>query len=1122
MTVQIRSNLTILGFLLFAPTVWAQGNCEALTTQIFQRRGVVLTGNTLGCTFDSVDPELKQLERDAVASWLDLHRLRQSDSSIVYQYGRVDLRNQIRAAMFNELVRIISQDAASRTPNEQAVYKFVAERIHDLDYAQYSIAVDDANAWMKDPCGWRPDPDVAEATGVNYLPEAWCSGTPLITAFSSGPPVPTKDYFLAAALKKTYGVAITSQDVNQPYGPEAVQALQMNAYVMYGYAALPAAGLSTTAAALTYTFIESLIPGVSSTAEALASVAYLTTKRTAVQAGVAAAEEVAAAAAQRVAARAIAGIARLAASGPAVIILLAVELGVEAGFRFIGHDEAVRALNSLSADRENLQFSPPNLRDYLTNSIGLYKLQMAFTGLTLPEAPSNQPLPQHREGVDAYFVLRSPDGNNAEETRTLTYTDVAGTVWKIQSYGGWFLKSGELEDGSLANSISPTLSITDPNNVTWSVDRVGGNFLLTKTQPGENDAPCPANPITGVSNGSDVQTGACSSWVSSWFQLQDGTVVSLGQAPVFTSDAIAGVATEGDGFSVDVTTLAAPEAALSVGGSLPTGVTFTTAAPGRGKLSGTASVPPGNYMFQLIARNGSGTATQNFKLVVGTAVEIITPDKFSAPGGVSSAFTVRTTGKPAPKITLQNLPCPYSIYKPDPCPLLWQYTSTTPSGMTFRDNGDGSATFSGAYNGLSPTKVIVPGLSEDTLTVTVVADNGISKATQTLTINLSRANVAATVSPASATFTPGILNQFTIAATTPPVTFPGSYVFNADGSTPPASFEIRGLSTTSGRWLKFRDNGNSTATISGIPEPTASSYDVSFEVVTLPFGGGAGVPAQYTIHVNPSPVFLDDADHRIAVCDLGRECRIPVRTNLAAGTLKLRGRVPDGLTLRQDHGARTVIGDLVFMPTAGGAYPISVTADNSYGRATASYVFYIRSRPDFPSVGGSRQIDFWLMEGVQSSISIPTTGFPSDRSVTTTAGKELLPPMVVSLVDGRGPAKLPQGVSFTDKNRYGVPIGRGILSGAPAEGSAGEYRARLVANNGPSYSLDAYIRVRIPGDVNNDSKVDCQDLTALRTALGQRIGRTPYEARADLNNDGLIDSRDLSYVANIPTIAFCQ
>jgi hypothetical protein len=231
---------------------------------------------------------------------------------------------------------------------------------------------------------------------------------------------------------------------------------------------------------------------------------------------------------------------------------------------------------------------------------------------------------------------------------------------------------------------------------------------------------------------------------------------------------------------------------------------------------------------------------------------------------------------------------------------------------------------------------------------------------------------------------------------------------------------------------------------------------------------------------------------------------------MLSGAFSLDDQTPSGLALRQNPGR----GQLSWMPTSGGAYPVSVTATNGAGSATAVYTFYVQEAPDFPTIGSG---DIWLMIGQPASITIPTTGYPHDVGVTI-ANMQILPPMTLSL-HGQS---LPAGVSFSSANARGVPTGTAIISGIPARGAEGNYRMSLEANNGLSHRADITLHVRIAGDADGDGNANCQDYNFIKTALGQVRGQASYDARADLNNDGVVDATDLGVLSQFPATASCR
>ena len=124
-----------------------------------------------------------------------------------------------------------------------------------------------------------------------------------------------------------------------------------------------------------------------------------------------------------------------------------------------------------------------------------------------------------------------------------------------------------------------------------------------------------------------------------------------------------------------VTTTGSPHPALSEAGALPAGVTFVDNGNGTATLSGTpAAGTSGAFPFTITASNGT-TALQTFTLTVtGVAPTITSASNTTFRVGVGGTFTVTTTGTPTPTLS---------------------EAGALPAGVTFVDNGNGTATLSG-------------------------------------------------------------------------------------------------------------------------------------------------------------------------------------------------------------------------------------------------------------------------------------------------------------------------------------------------------------------------------------------------------------------------------------------
>jgi hypothetical protein len=134
------------------------------------------------------------------------------------------------------------------------------------------------------------------------------------------------------------------------------------------------------------------------------------------------------------------------------------------------------------------------------------------------------------------------------------------------------------------------------------------------------------------------------------------------------------------------------------------------AAVGGGTVAATASpIPGGVYTLCLTASNGvSPNATQKFTLTVDQAPTITSANNATFTAGENGSFTVRTSGFPVDAALSDG-------------------AVTLPAGITFHDNGDGTATLAGK-----------PGLAAvGSITFTITANNGVSpNGTQSFTLTV--------------------------------------------------------------------------------------------------------------------------------------------------------------------------------------------------------------------------------------------------------------------------------------------------------------------------------------------------------------------------------------------------
>ncbi len=149
-----------------------------------------------------------------------------------------------------------------------------------------------------------------------------------------------------------------------------------------------------------------------------------------------------------------------------------------------------------------------------------------------------------------------------------------------------------------------------------------------------------------------------------------------------------------------------PAPTISESGTLPSGVKFKPKPLGKGKLSGIpASGTGGSYLLTFTASNGIGKAAkQSFTLKVDQPPTFTSADSAAFAAGSAGSFLITTSGYPAAALS---------------------ETGLLPSGVTFVDNGNGSATLSGAAS------------TSGNYPITFKASNGVgSPVTQSFTLTV--------------------------------------------------------------------------------------------------------------------------------------------------------------------------------------------------------------------------------------------------------------------------------------------------------------------------------------------------------------------------------------------------
>jgi hypothetical protein len=565
-----------------------------------------------------------------------------------------------------------------------------------------------------------------------------------------------------------------------------------------------------------------------------------------------------------------------------------------------------------------------------------------------------------------------PPANYVPAATSQPGTDGDGLLYEvlnplIAEYDGYFNGNTpyvQLTLGGVGNTLADQTawaSALGGSSPTVTASETGGVVTVSNSGTGAVNVPVTMPPGTTTGGAASLQSygGALSNWVS----MPGGSSATFTEnaAPAITGAASAG-STVGTAFSFTVTTTGAPAPALTETGALPSGVTFTDNGDGTATIAGTpAAGSGGSYPIQITAKNPAGSVSSTFTLTNDEAPSIVSPPTTTFAPAVASKYTVTTRGYPAPALTESG-------------PL--------PGGLSFTDNGNGTATISGTP--ASGTNGSYP--------VTVSASNATgSTATQTLTITVQAAAAPAITSGNIAFFSAGQAGAAAVTTT---------------GSPASAITETGGLPGG----LSFTDDGNGTALISG----TANVTGTASLGVRASNGINPDATQPYTVIVGRSPSFTSSGS---ATATLGSAFSFTVKAGGYPAPSWGESGLPPGVSFTDNgDGTATLSGT----PTTAGTYAMPLMATNAYGSAQQTLTVTVQQAP---AITSGRTANFTV--GTPENFSVQTTGSPT-ASITESGA-------------------LPSGVSFTDNGD-----GTATLAGTPASGTSGSYPLTITAANGDS------------------------------------------------------------------------
>ena len=949
-------------------------------------------GNTFG--------DLYQLETDAVNAYLAEHKLPATDAHVIYDYGRSDLRDEIRANMLAIILGIANKPSSQWTAHETNLYAWLQSLVQQNEIALYTNAQNEYNRWQNDPCTYALDSTIASTYGLSYDGAPFCFAN--ISTLFGGPVVPAASYYQAYGMKTSYGASATQF----PYFSTLVAGTSVGVGEIAGIAT---AGGAVIAAAASVPLLLSLTAAFDAF-EYITAVAAASIQATGLAGFGAAASD---AFVMSGAAVAEAGGVAAAAAGPAAIVFIGVAIGIDALMSLLNDNNNHTAIANMLANLPLVKQNPPNLGSFANDSsgIGMYKLQTTLDAQTVPEVASTAALPTHQAGDLSFDIQPSSGGVSG----TLTYQDWNGVNWSAKTWGGWFVQTCTSPAASCvqADSITASLRYVDWSGVNWTASRAGNNFISTKASPASTDVPCAADTITGLTPpGTNLST--CASYVSTSIPLTDANgnhvMVALSplSPPVITSAATVGFS-PGTASTQTVTAVGSPTPTIClVSGSLTSDFTLNggqSCATGSFPLvfNGDAKAANQTYKLTFTASNGIGTAlTQAVSVDVNTVLSIISPSSFTGTAGLPVSFTVVAIGDPTPTLSAatENL-----------------------LGLNFHDNGNGTATISGVVP-FAESNACLNGSG-------ITASNSQGTVSQCLVISITNPPPAKLLPPTSATFLVGVANRVQL---------------NSGGSITGVSWGF--VPDPSAPWLTFHDNGNGTALLLGTPPlGTSGTFNPKLSPAATGSVGVLDQPFPVTVENVPAFISLNSTEFTV-----GGESFSVVAVN--QGTVSLQSTLPAGLSFTP--GTPAFISGSPATGT-GGQYNIVLKDDaGTLGSVTQNLTLEIDEGPKFTSTDEAT-----FFTGLPASFTITTRGFPSLSA--TALPPNPVPPTSISQGEGMyfTVSGLPADLHFSNLNPQGFATGTLTISGTPSKGDAGVHQVQITAQNGVGQTATQNFTLRI-------------------------------------------------------------
>ena len=607
---------------------------------------------------------------------------------------------------------------------------------------------------------------------------------------------------------------------------------------------------------------------------------------------------------------------------------------------------------------------------------------VAFTSTPpTPAAVGGTSTPTATGGVSGNPIVFSIDSTSAPSTctiagSTVSFTGVGTCVIPNQAgnadySAGQAQQSVSIGQGSQSiafTSSAPTEAVVAGPTYTPTATGGGSGNPITFRIDNSPQAVCSISPesvVSFIAAGTCTidanQAGNANYLPATEVQQSFAVSATAGSPPAITSATSTTFASGGIG-SFTITASGSPAPALSESGTLPAGVTFLDNGNGTGTLAGTPSgarrvLPDHDHRQQHPRQHDPG---------------VYAHDRLLARDHLGELDQLHR--RPARLVHAHDRRVPSSVA---------DRVGALPAGVTFTDNGDGTATIVGT----------ITAASVGTFSVKITATNSSGSVVQSLTLTVISGNLMIT-SAASTILTAGVAGTFTVTATgtpTPTITRQGALPAGITFSAPTAG----------------------AATMSGTP----AAHDSGLYTINLLATSSSGKTSQtFTFSIDQPPTITSAHS---ATETAGTPFSFAVTTRgYPTAIMSQTGTLPAGVTFKSNGNGTATIGGTA----ASGSSSLMLQAATAVGIATQAFTLAVKPAASSPPT---------VPAFTSPALATTTAGSPFNFQVTTASS---------SATKLTRSGALPSGLTFTNNGN-----GTATINGTPT--SAGQFTITITAKN---------------------------------------------------------------------------